>query len=143
MTKPISKTRKPVSPELWGKDHFTTLLYIESVCTDKKGVPEATCMRTWPGRPLRGTVDTVRLYHSTKGYPTRLRDGQELTDHDDWDCVDDMVHAGLILWEGTGTHPVFQLTDKGWTLASALRCYRAENKGVASFPKKKILEMIK
>jgi hypothetical protein len=133
---------KPVSPELWGKDHFTTLLYIASVCVDNGGEPKAECMRTWPGRPLRGKVG-ARQPLRDKGYPTCLRDGSEVSDHDDWDCVDDMVHAGLILWEGTGTQPKFRLTDKGWALVGLLLLHRSEGKRVANFPKEKVLETIK
>jgi len=136
---------KPVPPELWGKDHLTTLSYIETVCTDHKGIPSAARMRHWPGRVLRGDIDRDRLptVGNDKGYPTRLRGGDELTEHDDWDCVEDMVQAGLILWEGTGMYPILKLTDKGWAVAGVLRKCRAENIPTSDLPVEDLLEAIK
>jgi hypothetical protein len=135
---------KPVPPELWGKDHLTTLLYVETVCTDRGGIAEAARMRQWSGRVLRGDVSHARPCFSDKDYPTRLRNGDELTEHDDWDCVEDMVQAGLILWGGTGILPVLKLTDKGWALAGVLRRYIAEGgSSVSGFSVERLQEAIK
>jgi hypothetical protein len=45
-----------------------------------------------------------------KKYPTRLRNDVELSDHDDWDCLDDAEAAGLIESAGTGINPTYKLT---------------------------------
>lgn len=116
---------KPVPIELWGRDHESTMLYIESRCVDNGGVPLAANMRTGSGRFARGDM-SHGAPPGGKDYPTRLGDGSELHDHDDWDCVDDLVEAGLIEWQGTGANPVFVLTDIGWAFAGLLRRKRAE-----------------
>ncbi len=113
--------KKPISPKLWGKDHKSTLVFIETICVDQGGVPGAEKMRTWSGRPLRGKVRGFPSEGGGRDYPTRLADGTEVSEHDDWDCVDDMVAAGLVIWGGTGTHPVFELTDLGWVIVSMMR----------------------
>ena len=111
----------------WGRDHWSTLLYVEDVCVSGNGEPVAERMRQWPGRPRRGRLlDAVPgLPAPGKGYPTRLNDGTEVHDHDDFDCVEDMVDAGLVEWRGTGLRPVFRLTALGWAMASALRQHMA------------------
>ncbi len=45
---------------------------------------------------------------------------------DDWAAVDDFVSGGLLVWGGTGFHPIFSFTDAGWAVAHALRRLRAE-----------------
>lgn len=114
---------KPLPPEKWGRDHVSTLLYIESVCTDDGGRPHIDRMRSEPGRPRKGWGSSHQMSPPppTKRYATRLKDGFELFGHDDWDCAMDFVHAGLLLWEGTSLHPIFQLTDEGWKMAASLR----------------------
>lgn len=106
--------------ERWGRDHWSTLLYIEDICTNGDGEPVSERMRQWPGRPRRGKC-RLPWTPPCKGYPTRLNDGTEVTEHDDFDCVDDMVCAGLVEWHGTGLRPVLTLTELGWAMASALR----------------------
>ncbi len=91
----------------WGKDHYSTLAYLETRAVDHKGVISNVNMRTSAKRhPL--FIARGPLGPPTDGgnYPTNYKDG-EMTEHDDWDCLDDMVHAGLLavrpanpeLWE--------------------------------------------
>jgi hypothetical protein len=54
-------------------------------------------------------------------YPTRLRGGQKLADHDDWDCIEDFEVVGLAENVGTGVNPVYRLTDKGREVAGLTR----------------------
>lgn len=127
---------KPLPPEKWGRDHVSTLLYIETVCTDDGGKPHVDRMRSEPGRPRKGW-DTVRRafggWDSISRYPTRLKGGVELFGHDDWDCATDFVHAGLLLWEGTSLHPVFRLTDAGWKMAASLRKQKGERRKATEY----------
>ena len=116
----------PVPPELWGKDHVSTMVYIESVCVDGSGQPRSEKMRTWGGRPQKGKVRGFPSVEFEKEYPTRLSNGVELHDHDDWDCVNDMEAAGLIIWNGTGIQPIFELTPGGWMFAGMLRRHLAK-----------------
>lgn len=99
----MSREPKPIPPELWGRDHASTLLYLETRVVDHGGKHEAPHMRR----------------DGTK-YPTRLRGGKTRKGHSDYDCVADMQAAGLLVF-GTFT----TLTDLGWAVAHALRRDRA------------------
>ncbi len=89
----------------WGKDHWSALAYVEVRCVDNNGVLKNAHMRT---DAKRHPLFMVRYMGpgDGSGYPTRYKDG-ELADHDDWDCLNDLVEAGLIavkpgaaeLWE--------------------------------------------
>lgn len=111
---------KPVAPECWGVDHLSTLLYVRAVVVDHEGKPNIDRMRTWPGRPRRGWGRGIPFPHVlvTREYPTKLANGVMLREHDDWDCVEDLVQAGLVTWEGTGMHPILGLTPYGWRVSA-------------------------
>lgn len=116
--------REIIPAERWGRDHFTTLMYIETCVVDQGGIIRGEKMRS-----------------RDPGYPTRLRDSQE-NNHGDWDCVEDMREAGLLeggerntfeaYYVGEGPNPkkepikAFRLTDKGWKLVHALRRWKGE-----------------
>lgn len=126
----------------WGRDHWSTLLYIEDICVNGSGEPVAERMRQWPGRPVRGRLLTAMgpLAGGAKGYPTRLKDGTEVEEHDDFDCAEDMVAAGLVEWRGTGLRPVFRLTALGWAMAGALRQHlAAEPRSLETFDAERVL----
>jgi len=131
-------TRDPVPVELWGKDHWSTLAYIETCCVDGKGKVVNDRMRTDQDRhpALVGhrvaMLSTSSLYDDTT-YPTRLKGEQSLEDHDDWDCATDMEAAGLLKWEGTGMHPIFVLTEMGIQLCAQLRKHKATGGYFANF----------
>lgn len=137
-----------ISLNLWGKDHYSTLAYLESRAVDNGGVIQNAHMRTSSKRhPL--FVARGPLGPPTDGghYPTSYKDG-EMNEHDDWDCLDDMVRAGLIavkpanaeLWEvpvGSrgpikfrGSIPTkelkvkVKLTELGQKVAGELRAYK-------------------
>jgi len=132
---------KPIPMPRWGKDHWSTLAYIETRCVDHKGKPHAPHMRTEPGRPIRGhfrtDTDGAEMFAphdgGSKRYPTRLNDGHDIFGHDDWACAADMEVSGLLLWEGTGMYPVFKLTPLGAKVASLLRQHMAASLPSARF----------
>jgi hypothetical protein len=114
----------------WGRDHWSLLLFIETICVDHAGVigygdgRGFAAMRNDVTRhPHRGG-DPYRGPH--KPAPTYLANGEEVANHDDWDCLDDLEAAGLLENVGTGVNPVIKLTDAGWTEAHRLRRARAE-----------------
>ena len=126
---------RPVPPSWWGKDHWSTLLYVECRCVDHKGWPNHPNMRTDFSRHP-GYARAVLGMHSAEKYPTRLRHGTEgvlLTDHDDWDCVEDMEAAGLVQAVGTGSNPRWKLTELGHTVAGKLRAHKAQGQGSGTF----------
>ena len=126
--------RLPVA--LWGRDHFSTLLYIETTITDGKGDgygrPHIARMRQEPGRPRRGHGRDEPGLGGVGGkrYPSRLGDGTALLGHDDWDCVDDMVAQGVMIREeegGSGKFPIVKLTAFGRVYAASLREHLGNN----------------
>lgn len=105
-----------IAIERFGKDHWSTFMYIETCCVDD-----------------RGRCDRRRLRTDGARFPTRLKGGETIECHDDLDCADDLEAAGLLESLGTGTNPMFKLTPAGWVMASKLRQYRAEGKNVGDF----------
>jgi hypothetical protein len=123
----------------WGKDHWSMLAYIETLCVDSrlKGVGEidkrrvrangdrhplhavnaADCGAWNPdwGTRLAGYWDTLG-----RTVPTR-----KIAAHDDWDCLDDMEKAGLVevISEANG---FVKLTEKGMKIAAEVRAYKAK-----------------
>lgn len=108
--------------EKFGKDHWSTLLYVESCAVDRGGRLDDRKMRTYQ-------------YGAKKHYHTYLANGEICEDekHDDWSCLQDMCYAGLLYepeWgefelKHTSTIDV-KLTDYGWYIAGRLRRHRAE-----------------
>lgn len=151
----MNNPRVPMN--LWGRDHWSTLAYIETRCVDHRGEIRPANMRTNTGRhPLFGARGLGPGDGSK--YPTRCNDGSELSDHDDWDCLNDMRLAGLIvivrpraaeLWDvpvGSRGSIKYQgrvpsselavkvkLTKLGNQVAGALRAHLAEKYNYATF----------
>ena len=118
----------PISMEHWGKDHWSTLAYIETRIIDYHGGLDVRHMRC-------NSKLHPQFQHIVEGkeYPTRLKEGTIVHDHDDWSCVEDMEAEGLLISLGTGLSPVYKLTDKGYVIAAALRKHKAEGGNFASF----------
>lgn len=134
--KKLSIPRDPVPIEWWGKDHWNTLVYIETRCVDYDGVPNHDHMRIDIDRHdgmvgVRQGISSVIA--NNRKYPTRLRDGIELMDHDDWDCAEDAEKLGLIINKGSGINPVYEMTDKGHALTARLRAHKSRGGNYSNF----------
>ena len=132
-----------VPMERWGKDHWSTFAYLETVSVDKHGQVERSRMRCNARlhRTLANIVPHFNEIVDGSPYPTRLKDG-ELEGHDDWSCAEDMVAAGLIEMTCGMTHPgrsfgsheaQVRLTPKGTEVANQLRNHKREGGQFASF----------
>src|SRR4051812_21837112 len=108
----------------WGRDHVSTLLYVETRCVDHDGKPKLEHMRCNPKlHPGYSHIGSMSSH-----FPgTRSSNGEEIKGHDDWSIIDEFEVLGLLNNIGTGLHPVWQLTDEGWYVAGALRRGRAEH----------------
>jgi hypothetical protein len=109
------------TPAMWGKDHTSTFLYLDSRIVDRGGKLSHPNMRT-----------------RESGYPTRLQGGVELQGHDDYDCLDDFSANKLVTCssdDNSADEAVFSFTDLGWTVAALVRKHRADrgNGGDATF----------
>lgn len=121
--------------ESFGKDHWTTFMYLEMCCVEYKGIPDdLRRMRCDPKRhPLLAHADLMGLPHDGGKYPTRLKGGVELPDHDDWDCAADLEAAGLIENIGSGMNPRFRMTTEGNRIAAIVRVYKQHGGRYAEF----------
>lgn len=106
----------PTPLDRWGKDHWSTLAYLHT-CIVNGQPPNREKMRVdvdiHPGQENSG----CRLGSK---YPTILRDGGILINHDDWSCLEDAEALGMVEAVGTGLHPDYVFTDLGWKVARAL-----------------------
>lgn len=100
------------------------MVYAETVCVDRRGVPEKQRMRC--DNRLHPQHAHLPQTFGTFNSHTRLAGKAIAVDHDDWDCIEDMAREGLIEIGGTGLHPIWRLTDEGWKYAHSLRRARAE-----------------
>lgn len=120
---------------LWGKDHWSTLAYLETRIVDGKGLIDNTRMRcdarlhrafAWSG-PFSGIVQDGAKY------PTRTKTG-DVPNHDDWSCLEDMIASGLLrAWFTVVRHgePIggsqarVEFADLGLQVANELRNHKA------------------
>lgn len=117
-----------VPVDRFGRDHISTLLYIESRCVDNAGKLQKENLRCNQSRhPIHAhAIDDGSDGVWNPKYGTRLVDGTVLAAHDDWDCIDDLAAAGLVERHGSAMYPVFRLTDSGHAMVARLRKERAE-----------------
>jgi hypothetical protein len=80
-------------PAVWGKDHFSTLAYLEACAVDHSGTVSNARLRC-DARLHPAVVD--RPLVEAREYPTILRDDKLQAGHDDWSCIEDFVAAGLL-----------------------------------------------
>ena len=116
-----------VPPTDWGKDHWSTLVFLETAAVDNKGLVQNAHMRTHPRlHPKYAHIG------STGEYPTRLRDG-ELEDHDDWSCMEDMIDAGMMTAQMRAKSVWVSFTRYGIDVAGAARAFKAQGGNYADF----------
>ncbi len=125
-------SRLPMS--VWGKDHFSTLAYLETSAVDHGGRLNNEHMRC--AVQIHPLV-AHRTRDDGRRYPTILRDGSEQPDHDDWSCLEDFVTAGLIVAyyrDGEGRREVnVSFTPAGIRLAHSLRAWKMLGGTYATF----------
>lgn len=131
--KDTMSVRIPMS--MWGRDHWGTLLYLETCAVDGKGRISNDRMRTDKERhPAEWAARAHKLGCDGGSYPSRLKGGKKQPGHDDWDCCLDLIDHDLITLAptGKGTWRV-TLTINGWRYAHALRIWRALGNSTGTF----------
>lgn len=132
--------KTPVPMSKWGKDHWSTLAYIECRVVDNHGYLDDQQMQP------RGTKYPYRLRGYDPEKPETYIDG-----YGDWGALEDFVAAGLVVpgkdanpdsptgrlfFRDIGvrhrTHQV-ALTEKGLMVAGRLRTHKARGGNFASF----------
>lgn len=124
--------RDHVPMSIWGSDHYSTFAYLECRVVDHEGIVDKTKMRCDADRHP-GLAFRIPGGVGGGSYPTRLKHGIELHDHDDWDCSNDLCAAGLIEKHGTGLHPIIKLTKQGELVAAALRAHKGAGGNFSEF----------
>lgn len=116
---------RPVPIEQWGRDHWSTFAYLMACVTTKAGRIDHRRMRC--DRQLHpGLAHEASLYGGPCP-PTRLKGDKQKRKHDDWDCLDDIVAAGLLTHVGTGIHPgIVQALPPAWPIAKWIWKVEAE-----------------
>ena len=125
-------SNKPIPVSQWGKDHWSTLGYIETRCMDHRGLSDRAHMRC-DTRLHPQFANEVNRALPDKKYPTRLRDGVERGLHDDWSCLDDAEAAGFAENIGTGINRCYRITEHGERICAALRAHKRAGGNWANF----------
>jgi hypothetical protein len=126
--------------EFFGKDHWSTLAYIETKIVDFGfRIQSDPRMRTNLRRNHRIATHGGRTgirHHITDGggYPTRLSNGTDVAGHDDWECMVDLIRVGVLKTRGEpGLGKLVKLTPFGSRVVSALRTHKANGGTFATF----------
>jgi hypothetical protein len=135
----------PIPMAMWGKNHWSILAYIESVMIECAGFEVGFDARMTQNRhnfrvlamdapkPKRpgSYISPERSQVMKLEYSTKLNNGQQVTGHDDWCCIQDMGSAGLISVEGNDDAPslflpghIMHLTPEGQKICAALRVHK-------------------
>ncbi len=132
----MPKTKTFIPVDRWGKDHWSLVAYLECRAVDHKGEIDKERMRCdadlHPGLVGMRCAPPFSKLKKVK-FPTILKDGKQLRNHDDWSCAYDLERAGLIELRGTGINPIVVFTEKGFEIAAVLRKHKAKGKNFASF----------
>lgn len=143
MNRMLDRNRKAIPIEKWGKDHWSTFAYIETLTVDGGmmglAVPNNSRMRTNEKTHPHLVGSAFGPSMGGSKYPTRLKEG-EIKGHDDWDCLDDAVEAGLLTDEGSGLNRAFKLTKLGKKVANELRNFKSDGGSFKDFIPKESLK---
>jgi len=136
---------KTVPIEKWGKDHWSTLAFIETLCVDQKGQlsdKHRRSLRCNPKtHPMLGFWP-MGVHKWKSEYGTRLKGffgkgvydrKQQIKSHDDWDCIHDFEAAKVLENNGTDINPLFKLTEQGLRFCAAIRRFKANGGSFATF----------
>lgn len=105
----------------FGHDHWNLLAYVGDCCLKRGGELDPRRMRCNEGRH---PVHAVNGLHWRPIWGSRLNEGRRISEHDDWDALEDLEAAGLLRLEGTGVHPLIVLTDLGRGALDAMDRHR-------------------
>lgn len=136
-----------VSMSRWGKDHWSTLAYIETVMVNCEGFQVGSDPRMKANRrnfrvlaqecpnPRRATRSAPSLAMVMRPeHATRLRDGTVMPNHDDWECLQDFAAEGLFAGAAqVEPKKTLQFSARGLALAADLRAYKAQGGQFANF----------
>ena len=117
----------------WSKDHWSTFTYVECRCVDYKGELNFKHIRCNEGFHLElplAKIYALGEWHDK--YSTRIKGGEQIRGHDDWDCMEDLQAAGFMKIVSMPDLKV-EMTDVGWEVLKHLRKHKAAGGVFSSF----------
>lgn len=136
-------TTERITPDRFGKDHWSLLAYIETLVVDNQPIDRRR-MRCNPTthptlvaphqhqrwEPQWGT--RLKNYFLKEYFDAHDKAAYQLPEHDDWDCLEDLDAAGLVEFQ-TLTSGVVRLTPEGRRVANELREHKQNGGTFAGF----------
>jgi len=133
----------PIPMDKWGKDHWSTLAYLETVCVEKQEFEVVTNPHMRSKRRhfrilAQETHTDPCAIPMSREHGTLLFDGSMVENHDDWDCLGDMIGAGLIFPTSdchgeVGPYSRLKLSEAGQKMAAALRRHKSAGGNFGNF----------
>jgi hypothetical protein len=136
-------------PSTWGKDHWSTLAYAETVMTECGGFQLGLDPRMRMSRKTYRVMSdcpspkrhssTLNLLRATRplepGDGTRLKDSSTVSGHDDYACLEDMAQLGFFDLGPVGfkAGKTLRLSELGRKVTSALRSHKQDGHNFADF----------
>lgn len=131
-----------VPMEKWGRDHWSTLAYMETVIVEHTVFTVKLDPRMRQTRRMHRVLseysppkDFDRSVPMDRDDGTVLADGSIIKGHDDWACVQDIANLGLL---NVGPEDVdvgvdLTFSDAGMKLAAELRAHKANGGSFKNF----------
>lgn len=110
-----------VTESQFGKDHWSTLAFLETQIVDKSLPIDLKRMRV---NETKRAFNNGSPFGWREHYSTILKDGSVASGHDDIDVLDDLEEYGYIKNNGTHINICPELTDKGWKVCEAIRKHK-------------------
>ena len=130
----------------WGKDHWSTLAYFQSINIDYAGFQVGFDPRMRQNRRhfrvMMALQPTTKHNKSSNGvvmadeYGSRLKDKSIVDGHDDWMCIQDMAQEGLFTVpdaEDIEPGAILHLSEHGWRVIIALQKHKASGGTFSNF----------
>jgi len=114
----------------FGKDHWSTLAFLETQIVEKQFPIDLKRMRV---------NDSKRGFKNGNGmgwqdrWSTVLKDGSIASGHDDIDVIDDLEKYGYLKNNGTHINIYPELTKKGFAVCHAIRKHKANGGSFKTF----------
>lgn len=114
----------------FSKDHWSLLLFCWDFALNKRGLLNLGRLSSNPQRHPWG----ANVSHWKMSYSTRPQEGVNIIEgHDDFDVLEDLERAGLIVNTGTGLRPVVKLTEFGIQICVELTAYKQAERPLKDF----------
>lgn len=123
----------------FSKDHWSLLLMVALLCVEGNGIgtikpqtmrcdpdrhPLLSCNNPWKpeyGTRLQSFFDEGK--EKNADVDAMIEQGHLLTEHDDWDCLNDLEEAGLVEIISLVNYTV-RITQKGFTLSHLINQHK-------------------